>query len=217
MKPSGASDKQRSKNLMTTPHGSPDHPTTPRVITAHPRPNGGRGAGRDGGALASVRCVTSSGTRRLPRPTWSAIPPLTSARNGSGDLQPAFEGSRSCSRDPLASAVPPVVCGWLSGNHQGRRRISPTVPAASLQRACDHDTYIASMNETRSFTSQQLLFKELFVGTLIYAVVLGFFDDHTSIVEARALQPSPGCDRPRGADVRGIRCEGRDRRSPSTQ
>ena len=43
------------------------------------------------------------------------------------------------------------------------------------------------MNETRSFTSQQLLFKELFVGTLIYAVVLGFFDDHTSIVEARSF------------------------------
>ncbi len=41
------------------------------------------------------------------------------------------------------------------------------------------------MNETRSFTSQQVPFKELFVGTLIYALVLGFFDDHTSIVEAR--------------------------------
>jgi hypothetical protein len=42
------------------------------------------------------------------------------------------------------------------------------------------------MNEPRSFTSGQLLFKELFVGTLIYAVVLGFFDDYTSIVEARS-------------------------------
>jgi ABC-type multidrug transport system fused ATPase/permease subunit len=42
------------------------------------------------------------------------------------------------------------------------------------------------MNEPRSFNSQQLLFKELFVGTLIYAVVLGFFDDHTSIVEAQS-------------------------------
>jgi hypothetical protein len=42
------------------------------------------------------------------------------------------------------------------------------------------------MNEPRSFTSGQLLFKELFVGTLIYAVVLGFFDDYTSVVEARS-------------------------------
>jgi hypothetical protein len=42
------------------------------------------------------------------------------------------------------------------------------------------------MNEPRSFTSGQLLFKELFVGTLIYAVVLGFFDDYTSIVEAQS-------------------------------
>ena len=43
------------------------------------------------------------------------------------------------------------------------------------------------MNEPRSFTARQLLFKELFVGTLIYAVVLGFFDDYTSIVEARSF------------------------------
>jgi hypothetical protein len=42
------------------------------------------------------------------------------------------------------------------------------------------------MNEPRPFNSKQLLFKELFVGTLIYAVVLGFFDDHTSIVEAQS-------------------------------
>jgi hypothetical protein len=42
------------------------------------------------------------------------------------------------------------------------------------------------MDEPRSFTSAQLLFKELFVGTLIYAVVLGFFDDYTSIVEAQS-------------------------------
>lgn len=47
-------------------------------------------------------------------------------------------------------------------------------------------TYRALMNEPRSLTSQQLIFKELFVGTLIYSVVLGFFDDHTSIVEAQS-------------------------------
>jgi hypothetical protein len=43
------------------------------------------------------------------------------------------------------------------------------------------------MNEPRSFSSRQLLFKELFVGTLIYATVLGFFDDYTSIVEATSF------------------------------
>ena len=43
------------------------------------------------------------------------------------------------------------------------------------------------MSEERAFTAPQLLFKELFVGTLIYAVVLGFFDDYTSIVEARSF------------------------------
>ena len=43
------------------------------------------------------------------------------------------------------------------------------------------------MDDARSFSSRQLLFKELFVGTLIYAVALGFFDDYTSIVEARSF------------------------------
>jgi uncharacterized membrane protein YvlD (DUF360 family) len=43
------------------------------------------------------------------------------------------------------------------------------------------------MNESRSFSPRQLLFKELFVGTLVYAIVLGFFDDYTSIVEATSF------------------------------
>lgn len=43
------------------------------------------------------------------------------------------------------------------------------------------------MNESRSFSSRQLVFKELFVGTLLYAIVLGFFDDYTSIVDARSF------------------------------
>lgn len=37
------------------------------------------------------------------------------------------------------------------------------------------------------FTSKQLLFKELFVGTLIYVTVLGFFNDYTSLVEAKSF------------------------------
>ncbi len=37
------------------------------------------------------------------------------------------------------------------------------------------------------FNSRQLAFKELFVGTLIYAVVLGFFNDYTSIVYAKSF------------------------------
>jgi Na+/proline symporter len=44
------------------------------------------------------------------------------------------------------------------------------------------------MNEARSFNSRQLLFKEMFVGTLIYTTVLGFFDDYTSIVEATSFR-----------------------------
>jgi hypothetical protein len=43
------------------------------------------------------------------------------------------------------------------------------------------------MDQPSALSSSQLLFKELFVGTLIYAVVLGFFDDYTSIVEARSF------------------------------
>jgi hypothetical protein len=43
------------------------------------------------------------------------------------------------------------------------------------------------MSEPPAFTSGQLVFKELFVGTLIYAVVLGFFDDYSSIVEATSF------------------------------
>lgn len=37
------------------------------------------------------------------------------------------------------------------------------------------------------FSDKQLIFKELFVGTLIYAVVLGFFNDYTSIVYAKSF------------------------------
>lgn len=37
------------------------------------------------------------------------------------------------------------------------------------------------------FNSNQILFKEIFVGTLIYAVVLGFFNDYTSIVSAKSF------------------------------
>lgn len=64
---------------------------------------------------------------------------------------------------------------------------SSTRQAATTVTPAWRATYIAPINESRSFTSRQLLFKELFVGTLIYAVVLGFFDDHTSIVEARSF------------------------------
>lgn len=37
------------------------------------------------------------------------------------------------------------------------------------------------------FNSKQMIFKELFVGTLIYAVVLGCFDDYTDIVAAKSF------------------------------
>lgn len=39
-------------------------------------------------------------------------------------------------------------------------------------------------NAATPFSRGQLVFDELFVGTLIYAVVLGFFDDYTQMVDA---------------------------------
>ena len=52
---------------------------------------------------------------------------------------------------------------------------------------CAGAVYIARIDNPRPFSARQLLFKELFVGTLIYAVVLGFFDDYTELVEARSF------------------------------
>lgn len=43
------------------------------------------------------------------------------------------------------------------------------------------------MKSTQQFTAKQILFKELFVGTLIYAVVLGFLNDYTDIVWAKSF------------------------------
>lgn len=37
------------------------------------------------------------------------------------------------------------------------------------------------------FSHKQLIFQEIFIGTLIYAVVLGFFNDYTSIVSAKSF------------------------------
>lgn len=42
-------------------------------------------------------------------------------------------------------------------------------------------------NREISINQKQILFKELFVGTLIYSVVLGFFNDYTNIVEAKSF------------------------------
>ena len=38
-----------------------------------------------------------------------------------------------------------------------------------------------------ALNSRQLVFQEIFIGTLIYAVVLGFFNDYTSIVYAKSF------------------------------
>jgi hypothetical protein len=43
------------------------------------------------------------------------------------------------------------------------------------------------MKSTHKFTAKQILLKELFVGTLIYAVVLGFLNDYTDIVLAKSF------------------------------
>ncbi len=41
--------------------------------------------------------------------------------------------------------------------------------------------------QRNTFSSRQLLFQELFIGTFIYAVALGFFNDYTSIVYAKSF------------------------------
>jgi len=47
---------------------------------------------------------------------------------------------------------------------------------------------IESYNELMSrFTPLQLAFKELFVGTLIYAVALGFLSDYTNLVDTKSF------------------------------
>jgi hypothetical protein len=43
------------------------------------------------------------------------------------------------------------------------------------------------MTQLQHFSNRQVLFKELFVGALIYAVVLGFLDDYTGIVKAKSF------------------------------
>lgn len=37
------------------------------------------------------------------------------------------------------------------------------------------------------FSPQQLAFQELFIGTLVYVMVLGFFNDYTSVVVAKSF------------------------------
>jgi hypothetical protein len=41
--------------------------------------------------------------------------------------------------------------------------------------------------KTKKFNSKQLLFQEVFVGTLVYITVLGFFSDYTDIVYAKSF------------------------------
>lgn len=41
--------------------------------------------------------------------------------------------------------------------------------------------------ETAGFSPNQLTFKDIAVGTLIYAVVLGFLDDYTDLVTAKSF------------------------------
>ncbi len=42
-------------------------------------------------------------------------------------------------------------------------------------------------SKNKIFNAKQLLFQEMFIGTLIYAVVLAFFNDYTAIVDARSF------------------------------
>lgn len=43
------------------------------------------------------------------------------------------------------------------------------------------------MTKAQSFTQKQLIFKEFFIGTLIYAVVLGFLNEYTDVVAAKSF------------------------------
>jgi len=43
------------------------------------------------------------------------------------------------------------------------------------------------VNKINNFSSKQLLFQEIFIGTLIYVAVLGFFNDYTSVVYAKSF------------------------------
>ncbi len=43
------------------------------------------------------------------------------------------------------------------------------------------------VSKTKKFNSKQLLFQEVFVGTLVYITVLGFFSDYTDIVYAKSF------------------------------
>lgn len=41
--------------------------------------------------------------------------------------------------------------------------------------------------KSKKFSSKQLIFQELFIGTLIYVTVLGLFNDYTNIVVAKSF------------------------------
>lgn len=43
------------------------------------------------------------------------------------------------------------------------------------------------MKSTPTFNNKQIAFKEMFVGSLIYVLVLGFFNDYTAIVYATSF------------------------------
>ncbi len=43
------------------------------------------------------------------------------------------------------------------------------------------------VDRSHFFSGRQLLFQELFIGTLIYAVVIGFLNDYTTIVSAKSF------------------------------
>ena len=50
-----------------------------------------------------------------------------------------------------------------------------------------HDIPLFTWGGCLGWIYRQLYFKDIFVGALIYAVTLGFFNDYTSIVEAKSF------------------------------
>ena len=43
------------------------------------------------------------------------------------------------------------------------------------------------VDKTKKLSSKQLLFQEIFIGTLVYITVLGFFNDYTGVVYAKSF------------------------------
>lgn len=161
----------------------------PEVSPASRPPRLGAGLDRrsplEPGYRPALPEASADATERRPRPFGSALKPGDTSRSapiGVGVVSGRARPWRSGRPSELPTRFRPVTL-----REPATRRSSGGRPIPVRFRSRWRGPYIAAINEPRSFTPGQLLFKELFVGTLIYAVVLGFFDDYTSMVEATSF------------------------------